>query len=731
MARLVAKRDAKLVFEDHKGFLSVIDGIIKERDGLRHIIADDVRRLLNEQIYLQLKEIPVEQLNQNKKGIRVTTLKNSGLTTMADVFIATVPQLESIRGISYEGAMEIKNIAGAIAYDMGRGQKLKLSADNRTKNASKLVRDLSLFLHIEDMARLCEGMRGSYGTQLRNDLTALEPACSDIRWFFSSTKTKQAAFDAYSRLAQLSVEKNYGGALSQYKVLFAQFKLRTEADAWDDFILDPISFFNLIEKIAPNALGNDDSVYGLSQELAEDVGAQDLLLEGLKCSLRKYQEWGVRYILRQGNVLLGDEMGLGKTIQAIAAMVSLRNSGSTHFLVICPASVITNWCREIMKMSDLVPHQLHGAGRLQAFEKWQSEGGVAVTNYESTQGMEMPQGLILGMMVVDEAHYIKNANAKRSINTKNLARFAQRILFMSGTPLENNVDEMVSLISVLRPDIARTVSSMTTVANAPSFKNAIAPVYYRRKREDVLTELPDLIQNNEWCEMTPQEEAVYAQSLYGHIMSIRQLSWNVGDLRYSSKAMRLKEIVEEAAADERKIIVFSFFIGILESVMKLLGPVCMRPITGSVSPQERQAIVDEFDKAPAGSVLPAQIQSGGTGLNIQSASVVIICEPQFKPSIESQAISRAYRMGQARNVLVYRLLCADSIDEEIFELLRRKQDEFNSFADESVAAQRDSIEIDRKAYEGLVKKEIERVNAQKMLVDKTEEQPDAEDTQGK
>lgn len=96
----------------------------------------------------------------------------------------------------------------------------------------------------------------------------------------------------------------------------------------------------------------------------------------------------------------------------------------------------------------------------------------------------------------------------------------------------------------------------------------------------------------------------------------------------------------------------------------LLGKRCTNPINGSVTPQRRQEIIDEFDKAPAGTVLVAQIQSGGTGLNIQSASVVVLCEPQFKPSIENQAISRAYRMGQTRNVLVYRLLCEDTVDEK-------------------------------------------------------------------
>jgi SNF2 family DNA or RNA helicase len=135
-----------------------------------------------------------------------------------------------------------------------------------------------------------------------------------------------------------------------------------------------------------------------------------------------------------------------------------------------------------------------------------------------------------------------------------------------------------------------------------------------------------------------------------------------------------------------------------------------------VPPPRRQEIIDAFDKAPAGSVLLAQIQSGGTGLNIQSASVVVICEPQFKPSIENQAISRAYRMGQARNVLVYRLLCINTIDEKITELLEYKQEIFDAFADKSVAAEQNEshiVEVDEKKFGQLIQEEIDRINSEK------------------
>ena len=143
------------------------------------------------------------------------------------------------------------------------------------------------------------------------------------------------------------------------------------------------------------------------------------------------------------------------------------------------------------------------------------------------------------MLVVDEAHYIKNPEAQRTQNVIKLSEHAQRLLFMTGTALENKVDEMISLIKILKPDIASAVHGMEFMSSAPQFREKVAPVYYRRKREDVLTELPDLIESREWCSMTPVEEAIYEESILGkHFMEARRVSWNVPNLKDSSKARR-------------------------------------------------------------------------------------------------------------------------------------------------------------------------------------------------
>ena len=192
-------------------------------------------------------------------------------------------------------------------------------------------------------------------------------------------------------------------------------------------------------------------------------------------------------------------------------------------------------------------------------------------------------------------------------------------------------------------------------------------------------------------------------------MAMRQVSWDIAEIQKSSKALRLLDICERAKNEDRKVIVFSYFLSTIEKVKKLLGEKCFGPINGAVAPNRRQAIIDDFSRAQNGSVLVAQIQAGGTGLNIQSASVVVICEPQIKPSIESQAIARAYRMGQARNVLVFRLLCENCVDERITEILENKQMLFDNFADVSVAGQ-ESIQITEKMSASIIESERKRLS---------------------
>lgn len=709
MAKEFTSKEAKLLTNKHHILLTQLN----RASSLDTILEDNLKKaadsfVVNEVIKV-LRKIPVDELSRDKKGIRIKALIENNLTNMADLYVSSVYNIASVRGISNETAYTIKSIVNKYFNKTKSEIKIKISADDKNKYTTELVKAISIYKNSLPYIENSKELLSKNYKYIKDKISDLKPASNSIRWFFTTKNTKTKAVEAYVKLNEL-LNNSYNTDASTISAFLDNISKTSDVEAWSDFVENNVTFYNFLEKTNYELLGTDDDLYGLPEDLAREIQDECFFPDGLKCTLRRYQEWGVKYILHQERVLLGDEMGLGKTIQAIATMVSLKNVGATHFIVVCPASVVTNWCREITKHSLLFAVKVHGKNSRSALKSWIQAGGVAVTTYETTGLFKLENDFKYELLIVDEAHYIKNPEAKRTINVQQLSKNANRLLFMTGTALENRVEEMIWLISLLQPKIALQIQDLTFMASAPQFRNKVSPVYYRRKREDVLTELPELIESKEWCLMSDEEERIYEEATANrHFADARRVSWSVENLKYSSKANRLKEIVEEAQLENRKVIVFSFFLDTIYKIYTLFRDKCLAPINGSVSPQRRQEIIDEFDKSPVGSVLVSQILSGGTGLNIQSASVVVICEPQLKPSIENQAISRAYRMGQSRNVLVYRLLCENSIDEKITEILEKKQYVFDNFADKSVSAQK-SLEIDDKLFKNIIEEEIERIN---------------------
>jgi len=710
VARPFSSIDVKTLIAEHHKLRQQLEDTkqLEQRNILA--IKTAAERLVAEEVLQILRNVPIEELNRDKRGIRIKALQDSGFHTIADISTASVYQIASVHGISEDTAFTIYHIVKDFVNQTRKEVKIRISSDHRTPSATQLMKAIAVYRRSQQSIEKCSILYSENRQAIEYAIEDLTPAISIIHWLFSSAAKKQKAIQAYGYLKEILLTLYGKEARAELDYLRSVQNI-SNAEAWDDFSTHSIQFFNILENIVPGILGTGDAVYGLPEDLAREIQDQCFFPDGLLCTLRRYQEWGVKYALHQERILLGDEMGLGKTIQAIATMVSLKNTGATHFVVVCPASVLSNWYREITVKSKLRATKVHGTDRNAALKSWIKTGGVAVTTYETTGYFKLQDNFKFSLLVVDEAHYIKNPEAKRTKNVKNICDHAERLMFMTGTALENKVDEMIALIQILRPDIASAVQGITFLSSAPQFRKKIAPAYFRRKREDVLTELPELIENKEWCTLTPNEERVYeAAVLSRSYVEARRVSWNVENLNDSSKAKRLLELVEEAESEGRKIIVFSFFLDTIRKVTMLLENRCVNPISGSISPQRRQEIIDEFEKAPAGTVLPAQILAGGTGLNIQSASVVIICEPQLKPSIENQAISRAYRMGQTRNVLVYRLLCENTVDEKITSMLEEKQAIFDAFADKSEAA-RESIELDEKIFGNIIQQEIERINA--------------------
>lgn len=524
--------------------------------------------------------------------------------------------------------------------------------------------------------------------QLRDSMTTLDGL---------ETNPYLLLFKPKEIVTQVEQEKKsiFNNLRSLYRLIFETKHLTdvsvSNQKVKQDFSINSASYYAVLEDIT--GASEDFTPTGLPDIIVNKVKAFELELTGLKGILRPYQSFGTKYALYNRRTLLGDEMGLGKTMQAIAMMNHLSQNGQSYSLVVVPLSVMENWKREINKWSGLnvyIYHRSNGEReRDEALALWKSNGGVLLTTYQHANRFKRKDMENLDCLIVDEAHYVKNPNAKRSQMVYKLSEKATYVLYMTGTPLENHVGEMKQLVSVLNPELGEQINYKQELYEPENFKQFVSMVYLRRKREDVLQELPDIETVEMWSDFSPIEQEYYDDAVkmgvFG-LMKMRRAGFYGKTPKHSEKLAQLLDICNEAKENGHKVLVFSFFKDVLKLVQQHLDDRTFEVISGDVSNNRRQEIIDEFTNAEEGSVLISQIDAGGVGLNIQAANIVILCEPQWKPSTENQAISRVYRMGQTRNVIVYRLLTGKAIDETMLEVLGRKNNIFNAYARDSDVA---------------------------------------------
>lgn len=652
---------------------------------------DDIE---NEGIEDTLRNIPIEKLNDVGKGFRLSVFREAGIKNFLELSKKTQNQLTKIRGVGDITAKQVMAAAESIERSVRENIVFRIDPQKKTNAQTEIIKALYKISFNKYIIEISKKVDSNYKA-LQSHIKSAKLTQNKLRWLFSFNSTKEKAINSFNMLSKFlnnSDVELFSANKYQYK---SKDEMVEYNYVWNDFSSNSAKYYSILENLVKKNLDTKKDKGDLPEDLVKRVEALQLNRSLLNSSLRGYQEFGAKYCIVQERVLIGDEMGLGKTVEAIAAIAHLQAEGHRYFVVVCPASVLINWHKEIEKHSKLKSYIIHGSDRDKVTKEWEVKGGVAITTYETLKRIEVKEKIELDLIVADEAHYVKNPSAQRTQALYNLMSRSNKILFMTGTPIENRVDEMISLINSLQPKIANRLDSKESFYNAKEFRYKIAPVYLRRNQKDVLNELPELIQIEEWENFGEDERRVYSQAVRdGKFMAMRQAAWRGGSANKCPKLNRLLEICEEAKENNSKIIVFSFFLETISVVKKAQGKVCLEPISGSISPNKRQQIVDEFTAAPVGTVLPCQIVAGGVGLNIQAASVVIICEPQIKPALETQAIARAHRMGQVNKVVVHRLLTENSVDERMMELLNNKQRIFDSYARDSVVVESSNEAVD-------------------------------------
>lgn len=433
----------------------------------------------------------------------------------------------------------------------------------------------------------------------------------------------------------------------------------------------------------------------------------------LQAELRDYQVDGFIWMSRLARwgagACLADDMGLGKTVQAIAVLLDRANEGPA--LVVAPTSVCPNWASELARFAPtLTVHRLNGGDRA---AKIASLGprDVLVTSYGLlNQSAEELAARDWNMIVLDEAQAIKNAETKRAQSVSGLR--AGFRLALTGTPVENYLDELWSLFSFVVPGVlgsrdgfqkrfARAIERDRDPHARQALRALIRPFLLRRTKAAVLSELPPRTEQTMHVEMEDAEKSFYEalrqQSLeridamdglpgqrrvriLAEIMKLRRACCNPAliDAKAavpSGKLAAFMELVDELVKNRHRALVFSQFVGHLDLIRAALDRQGLRYeyLDGSTPMAEREKRVAAFQGGSAELFL-ISLKAGGTGLNLTAADYVVHLDPWWNPAVEDQASDRAHRIGQERPVTIYRLIMQDSIEERILALHRDKRD---------------------------------------------------------
>ena len=648
--------------------------------------------IIQEAVIAEMKATPIAELKDF--GASVGPLQSVGFRTVADLSGRSFGSLLNYRGVGDVTAEAAIKAFGLFQESARAHVRLLPDPDNRRPSDDRLLVALAKYeTLVREVSTRTEEAQSRY-LDTGERLQALR-AKTRVRDHLFSLGSQEGLARSTS---QLAIEFRWVNAEARNLSDYAERLTMDLGETWKRYAGNAATFIALLESVLParvvakGALAGPDMRGGLPAEIADAVEATQVDLRLLTANLRRYQQFGTQYIVCQKRVLLGDDMGLGKTIQVLAAMCHLATQGKKHFFVVAPNSVLINWEREVKKHTKLNPIIVHGGDRDDELEQWQRDGGVAITTY-TTLSRLVDKITAFDLLAVDEAHSVKNPETQRTQSVARLCGLTEHVVFMSGTALENRLSELQFLVTTVQPKLdAEVASLLKQVRPAPAeVRMKLAPVYLRRTQADVLTELPDLTETDEIIPLESADIEAYRTSP-DNLMHKRLAATIGAGGQQSAKFDRLRELLEGYKEDGRKIAVFSFFRQVLDDVSTVVGG-CPQ-IHGSISAEERQLVLDRFAAKEGFGVLALQIEAGGVGINLQCAQVVILMEPQFKPSTERQAIARVRRMGQTRKVNAHRLIAKGTVDEALVLLIDRKKQVFEDYAQHSSVKDASGMAID-------------------------------------
>jgi len=477
---------------------------------------------------------------------------------------------------------------------------------------------------------------------------------------------------------------------------------------------------DILQEIAPHF--QPPSTWKTRSEALRNLSALQTvpLAEPLSSALRPYQRLGVAWLRHLHRHKLGgilaDEMGLGKTLQALGLISATLAEGGGTALVVCPASLLENWRREAARFTPHLNVRVHhGQRRLNTAAEF-SSCDLVVTSYGTlVRDHELLSEIEFSCIVGDEAQHAKN---RRSQNAQALRSLRSRgRCLLTGTPLENSLEDLRSLFEFLMPGFLQPVPTGTRGEERAWYDERLraqtAPYILRRTKVAVAPELPAKIEQVIWCEFSPTQAALYRSvqeqteralleletggasenairlATLTQLLRLRQVCCDPRLLKAppeaaesgrqsdtdSSKLDAFRELLAEALDDGHRLLVFSQFTSLLALLKTELETqsVPFAYLDGTMAPRQRQAEVDRFQSQGDIPVFLLSLKAGGTGLNLTAADTVVHFDPWWNPAAEAQATDRAHRIGQQRVVTSYKLICAGTVEEKVLALQEEKR----------------------------------------------------------
>jgi SNF2 family DNA or RNA helicase len=406
-----------------------------------------------------------------------------------------------------------------------------------------------------------------------------------------------------------------------------------------------------------------------------------------------YQMEGIAFLMPRHAALLADEMGLGKTVQTILALRLMFHTGLIrNALLVCPKPIVTNWSRELRTWAKEIPFEVIGGDTDARRSSWMvSNCPLKLVNYEAlTRDVEVVEDerVRFDVVVLDEAQRIKNRESKTAQVVRSLHR--DRSWALTGTPIENKPDDLVSLFAFVDP------GRVPADTPAKQLRSLTSDCILRRVKEDVLTDMPPKVVRDAELELTPPQREAYDLAEKEGVVRLNALGDTISVQHIFELVMRLKQIcnfdplsgesaklerliadIDEVAESGRKAIVFSQWVEPLVTIARALEHVGPLQFHGRIPPKERQATLDSFQSDPGKHVMLMTYGTGSVGLNLQFANYVFLFDRWWNPAVEDQAINRAHRIGQKEPVIVTRFIMQGTIEMKIADVLEKKRELFN------------------------------------------------------